>query len=482
MSEIGFADVVVVGGGSCGSVVASRLSEDPSCTVVVLESGPGFRTVDDVPAEVLDAHVLPVGPGSPWIDRYPAELTPSISREIARGRILGGSGAVNGAYFIRARPADFSRWPDFWSFDAVLPYFRVSENDADFGGDVHGASGPMPVSRVKQGASSKITDMFVDAALAAGFAADPDKNDPNSSGGVGPVPRNIFGSVRTNAALAYLIPSMLRQNLTVLDRTTVLGVTFEGMRASGVTMLRNGEVSHMRAGKVVLSAGAVRTPQLLMLSGIGPSKQAAEFDIPVVADHPRVGQGFSDHPEIGVYYKFSEESPAASPIEAVLHVDDLEIRPYSSPFDRMIPGLPIGDPMFGIGLMRSEARGHISLLSNDPADAPMVRYRYLESGVDRSAMGVGLDLVDELMSAVVPMASVAGDRLTGRLGTSLHLSGSCAMGDDGSVLDDHLRVRGVEDLYVVDTSAFPVVPTRGPHATAIMLAERASDIVRGCVA
>lgn len=482
MSTARAVDVIVVGGGSCGSVVAARLSEDPSCSVMLLEAGSGFGSLGDVPQDILDARILPIGPQSAWVDIYLAELTPTLTRTVARGCVLGGSGAVNGGYFIRARPSDFDAWPKSWSFDDVLPYYRKLENDTDYSGSSHGDAGPMPVSRVAENSRSPITEMFVDAAHRAGFADDSDKNSPVSAGGVGPVPRNIFRGVRTNAAVAYLLPAWSRTNLTVVDGARVLAVTFDGMKANGVTVASGQSVEHLKASRVVLCAGAVRTPQLLMLSGVGPARHSVEKGIPVKIDHPRVGRGFSDHPEVGVYYQVSNPGVGESPLEAVLHVDDLEIRPYSVPFDRMIPGLGSGDPMIGVGLMRPESRGDITLRTADPSDTPFVRYRYLETESDRSALSAGLDMVGEMMGGVVPLATVVGDPLLGRLGTSLHLSGSCAMGDDGSVLDDSCRVRGIEGLYVLDTSAFPVVPTRGPHATAIMLAERGADIMRGTVA
>ncbi|MGA9870018.1 MAG: mycofactocin system GMC family oxidoreductase MftG [Rhodococcus sp. (in: high G+C Gram-positive bacteria)] len=482
----GYADVVVVGGGSCGSVLAARLSEDPSCSVVLLEVGPGYRSAAEIPTALLDACALPVGPRSPWIDGYRAELTPDTAVDVARGRVLGGSGAVNGAYFVRARPGDFDSWPASWSFDDVLPYFRALENDLDFGGDAHGSAGPMPVSRVAASVRSPITDTFFGAALAAGYRFDADKNDPFSTGGVGPVPRNVLGARRVNAASAYLLPAMTRANLTVHDRTTVLGVTFGGARASGVTVERGGVVSHLRADRIVLCAGSVRTPQLLMLSGIGPADPLTELGVPVVMDHPRVGRGFTDHPELLVPWQLSNIGRRSSPLEAVLHVDDLEIRPYSASFDSFIAGIPAGRPMIGIGLMRPESRGDITLVSRDPADAPRVRHRYLASPADRRAMSDGhalvLDLIGRAGTAQEPAAPGRVGDGQALLGTSLHLSGSCAMGDGDSVVDEFCRVRGIEGLFVVDTSAFPVVPSRGPHATAIMFAERASDLLRGRVA
>lgn len=477
-SEVAF-DVVVVGGGSCGSVVAARLSEDPSCAVLLLESGPGFPSAAAVAPELLDAGTLPIGPDSEWLDSYPGELTPSLTRTVARGRVLGGSGAINGSYFIRARPSDFDAWPESWSFDSVLPYFRSMESDSDFGDDFHGRRGPIPVSRVPAGSTTALTQQFLASVSAAGFGFDADKNDPASTGGIGPVPCNVANGVRTSTALAYLFPALVRRNLTVRDRTTVLGVTFDGTRATGVDIAVGNRRVHVRAGRVVLCAGAVRTPALLMLSGVGPADHLTGLGISVVQDHSQVGQSFSDHPEVAVHYRVPACGPMSErsglPMEAVLHVDDLEIRPYSTPFHQLISGLPVGVPMIGIGLMRSDSRGHIRLRSNDPLAPPSVHYGYLDSALDRAKLADGVDLVEQLLGddAIRP-----GTPMEQRLGTSLHLSGSCAMGTGDAVVDELCMVRGIDNLDIVDTSAFPVVPSRGPHATAIMFAERASQLIR----
>uniref|UniRef100_UPI003FA68678 mycofactocin dehydrogenase MftG n=1 Tax=Rhodococcus sp. H36-A4 TaxID=3004353 RepID=UPI003FA68678 len=484
--ETSYADVIVVGGGSCGSVVASRASANPDCRVVLLESGPGLSSDGTYPPEILNAHVLPVGPSSPWTSSYRAELTPEITRWISRGRVLGGSGAVNGGYFVRGRPRDFDAWPASWSYDEVLPFFLKSETDLDFSGEWHGRGGPMPVARTPRRAQNEFTKLFHDAATTLGYPRDPDMNDPTSSGGIGAVPLNVVDGRRVNAAAAYLLPVLHRSNLDVFTESTVVAVLFDRTSAAGVEVVRNGRVSRILAPQVVLCTGAVRTPQLLMLSGIGPADHLAGLGVPVVLDHPYVGREFSDHPEVGVHYRTPLPFEPASPLQEVLHVDDLEIRPYTAAFDRLIPGLPIGDPMIGIGLMTSDSRGDITLVSADPMDGPLVRYRYLESAGDRRAVRAGLDRVAELIGRLsrrhpIEVLDVLGDPLQSRLGTSLHLSGSCAMGNDNGVLDDRLQVRGFEGLMVADTSAFPAVPTRGPHATAVMLAERAADFLSASV-
>lgn len=481
------ADVVVVGGGSSGCVVASRLSEDPNRTVVLFEAGQDLRSAESYPADISSGTTLPVGPDSPWIGTYPSELTPGQSRTIARGRVLGGSGAVNGGYFVRARPSDFALWPQsLWSFDQVLPYFVRSETDLDLTAPWHGDAGPIPVSRIAAENRHPVTEAFHAAAADAGFADDPDKNDPSSPGGIGPVPSNIRGGVRVNSSAAYLLPHLDRPNLTVEGDSTVRGLVFRGSRVIGVDVTIGGVRSRVLADTIVLCAGAVLTPQLLMLSGIGPAEALTASGISVVVDSPRVGTGFSDHPEVGVSYRVRPDAPDRHPtalLEEVLHVDGLEIRPYTVPFDRMIPGLPPGNPMIGVGLMIPDSRGAITLQSGDPAQPPFVNYGYLRSPSDRAALTAGVDLVHHLLSSPHLAGIVDGPVVRGgdplvHLGTSLHLSGSCALGVDGeSVLDERCRVRGVEGLFVADTSAIPVVPSRGPHATAIMLAERVSTFI-----
>ncbi|KAF0961070.1 mycofactocin dehydrogenase MftG [Rhodococcus sp. T7] len=482
------ADVVVVGGGSSGCVVAGRLSEDPERSVLLLESGPGYRSALDCP--VLDYRTLPVGPGSAFAQTYGVELAPSVPSAMVRGHVLGGSGAVNGAYFVRGTEADFRNWPVSWSYENVLPTFRTLERDADFDDPRHGTTGPMPVRRQPAEQLSEISAAFRAAALSAGHPEEPDKNGAGD-GGIGPVPLNVDGGRRVSTALAYLLPASERPNLTVEANSAVVRILFSGHETVGVEVESGGTRRTVRAGRVVLAAGPIETPVLLMLSGIGPVEHLRDNGIDVVLDVPGVGSDFSDHPEVALPYRIRNtlrRSGTSPVVETVLNVGDLEIRPYTAPFDVLVPGSGQPDPVLGIGLMVTESRGDIRLTSGHRRDRPRIQYRYAQSAADRRALREGLAIALDLLRSpelgplVRPLSEEVSDRFVlAHLGTSLHLCGSCRMGgraDAGAVVDERCNVRGMEGLTIADTSVFPVVPSRGPHATAVMVAERVSTFLR----
>ncbi len=235
------------------------------------------------------------------------------------------------------------------------------------------------------------------------------------------------------------------------------------------------------AGHVIVAAGAVRSPQLLMLSGIGPADELRRLGIDPLHDLPGVGCDFSDHPEFTVPYRFRPGLPSHTLLlETVLHTENLELRPYTAAFGAAIPGSGVADPVLGVVLTRPRSRGRIVLDERDPRRPPLLDYRYLTDAADRRALEEGVRLAADLLAAttgVVEAGSV--DARGGRLGTSLHLSGTCRMGDDEhAVVDEWCRVRGIDGLSVVDTSVFPQVPSRGPHATAVMLAHRVAATAR----
>ncbi|MGW4478871.1 mycofactocin dehydrogenase MftG [Rhodococcus triatomae] len=478
-ADLSYSDVLVVGGGSAGCVVAGRVSADPACVVTLVESGP--RAVASGPLGVL-----PVGPDSDVVWRHPAQLREDAPETVlARGRVVGGSGAVNGGYFVRATAADFTRWPRSWSYEEVLPHFRRLESDPFGDRAWHGDSGPMPVTRTAD--LHPVGAAFVGAATDAGFDHRADLNEPDATG-VGPVPLNARAGVRVSTADAYLVPHADRPNLRVHAGVRAVRLVLDGTRVVGAEVEEGGRMRLLRAGTVVLCAGAVGTPHLLMHSGIGPAQQLSRLGLPVVLDRPGVGQGLEDHPEATLAYRPAGSlpyRPDRAVLEVVLETDDLELRPYTAPFGAAIPG--VDDPFgrVGVALMRPDSRGEIVLRSADPAVPPLVRYRYLRSDADRAALGAGLDLAAALLAAS-GLGEVAGggagtDPLAG-LGTSMHLSGGCAMGsadDPHAVVDDRCRVAGVDGLWIGDGSVFPSLPSRGPHATVVMVAERVARFVAG---
>ncbi|MGB0096819.1 MAG: GMC family oxidoreductase N-terminal domain-containing protein, partial [Solirubrobacteraceae bacterium] len=299
--------MIVVGAGSAGSVLAARLSEDPYRSVLLLEAGPSFNSVARLPAEIRHVGSLAATvPGHPNNWAFTGALTPELTYPVPRGKIIGGSSSINGAYFMRAVPGDFERWVqagnDAWSFEKVLPYYRRLEDDRDFGGPLHGAGGPIPVKRQGGEVMSPVTAAFIEACLELGFVEEEDKNRPGAPG-VGLIPLNAVDGLRVSTAVAYLIPIWRRPNLTVRGDTFVRRVLFDGTRAIGVEAEIGGWQGAIYAAEVVLSAGAIGSPQLLMLSGVGPGDGVRALGGRVVHDAPGVGKDFADHPDLWVTYR-----------------------------------------------------------------------------------------------------------------------------------------------------------------------------------
>lgn len=471
--------MLVIGAGSAGSVVASLLSADPSCVVTVLEAGIGL-TDPALRAETTNGLRLPIGAASPLVQRYQAQLTERPARQITimRGATIGGSGAVNGGYFCRGLPKDFDGYGvPGWAWSDVIGYFRAIETDLDFTGPAHGDAGPIPVRRAREIVGS--TESFVAAAQQAGFDWISDLNDVPSasvlSAGVGAVPLNIVDGVRTGSGAAYLLPALGRANLSLLTQTRVLRLRFSGSRVVGVDAIGPGGPIAAIADRIVLSAGAIESAHLLMLSGIGEAAMLRAAGVDVVAGLP-VGMACSDHPEWVLPTNW-RVAPGRPVLEVVLSTpDDIEIRPYTGGFVAMVGDGTAGHPDWphiGVALMQPRARGRISLVSGDPLVPPRIEHRYDSEPGDLAALQQGCQLARELTGPTTQLGEPAWS-------TSQHLCGSAPMGDAGdpaAVVDQRCRVHGIDGLWVIDGSILPTITSRGPHASIVMLGHRAAEFV-----
>lgn len=476
------SDVLIVGAGSAGSVVAERLSADPACTVSVLEAGPAL---DDpgLLAQTANGLQLPIGTGSPLVRRYQTRLTdrPVRQHPIVRGATVGGSGAVNGGYFCRGLPRDFDRLAiPGWAWSDVLDSFRAIETDLDFSGPAHGRSGPIHVRRTRE--MTGTTERFIAAAEHAGFEWIADLNDPLGKpvSGIGPVPLNIVDGERIGTGTGYLLPALSRTNLTLHARTRAARLRFAGTDAVGVEAIGpRGQVT-FSADRIVLCAGAIQTAQLLMLSGIGEEDMLRAAGVPVLTPLP-VGTSFSDHPEWVLPTDWTV-APGRPVLEVVLSTtDDVEIRPYTGGFVAMTGDGTAGHPDWphiGVALMQPKARGRLTLVSADPVVPPQIEHRYDSEPDDIAALRRGSQLARELARELATAATYVGAPVWS---TSQHLCGTAPMGadaDPGAVVDHRCRVRGIENLWVIDGSILPAITSRGPHATIVMIGYRGAEFVR----